>query len=87
MLLELIFFEMGPPREGNCLEDQLIVTVQNTHRKYPILCGINSGQHCELVTILREILREINVGFSFSVPSGGSRVFTFFIFDGGFKLG
>ncbi|KAL9695523.1 hypothetical protein quinque_014808 [Culex quinquefasciatus] len=48
VLLELIFFEMGPPREGNCLEDQLIVTVQNTHRKYPILCGINSGQHLYL---------------------------------------
>ncbi|KAL1373490.1 hypothetical protein pipiens_005164 [Culex pipiens pipiens] len=48
VLLELIFFEMGPPREGNCLEDQLIVTVQNTHRQYPILCGINSGQHLYL---------------------------------------
>ncbi|XP_039450317.1 uncharacterized protein LOC120429171 [Culex pipiens pallens] len=48
VLLELIFFEMGPPREGNCLEDQLIVTVQNTHRTYPILCGINSGQHLYL---------------------------------------
>ncbi|EAT40169.1 AAEL008087-PA [Aedes aegypti] len=45
VLLEFIFFEMGPPSEGNCLNDQLIVTVQNGYSKYPVLCGINSGQH------------------------------------------
>lgn len=45
VLLEFIFFEMGPPTEGNCLGDQLIVTVQNGYQKWPVLCGINSGQH------------------------------------------
>nr|XP_029709720.1 uncharacterized protein LOC109401834 [Aedes albopictus] len=45
VLLEFIFFEMGPPKEGNCLGDQLIVTVQNGYQKWPVLCGINSGQH------------------------------------------
>ncbi|XP_062538544.1 uncharacterized protein LOC134206829 isoform X2 [Armigeres subalbatus] len=45
VLLEFIFFEMGPPADGNCLGDQLIITVQNGYMKYPVLCGINSGQH------------------------------------------
>ncbi|XP_055608091.1 uncharacterized protein LOC129755553 isoform X2 [Uranotaenia lowii] len=46
--LELLFFEMGAPTDGNCLEDQLIVSVQNSYRRYPVLCGINSGQHMYL---------------------------------------
>ncbi|XP_065083401.1 uncharacterized protein LOC135705554 [Ochlerotatus camptorhynchus] len=48
VLLEFIFFEMGPPTEGNCLEDQLIISVQNGYLRYPILCGVNSGQHLYL---------------------------------------
>ncbi|XP_058811178.1 uncharacterized protein LOC131676068 [Topomyia yanbarensis] len=48
VLLEFVFFEMAPPVDGNCLNDQLIISVQNSYRKYPILCGINSGQHVYL---------------------------------------
>ncbi|XP_053699105.1 uncharacterized protein LOC128746079 [Sabethes cyaneus] len=45
VLLEFIFFEMAAPVNGNCVEDLLIISVQNSYRKYPIMCGINSGQH------------------------------------------
>ncbi|XP_055618232.1 uncharacterized protein LOC129763317 [Toxorhynchites rutilus septentrionalis] len=48
VLVEFVFFEMAPPVEGNCYEDQLIISVQNSRRKYPIICGINSGQHLYL---------------------------------------
>ncbi|XP_058448443.1 uncharacterized protein LOC131428477 [Malaya genurostris] len=48
VLLEFVFFEMAPPIDGNCLDDQLIISVQNSYRKYPALCGINSGQHVYL---------------------------------------
>ncbi|XP_055522668.1 uncharacterized protein LOC129716845 isoform X2 [Wyeomyia smithii] len=45
VLLEFIFFEMAPPIDGNCLEDKFIISIQNSYRKYPIICGVNSGQH------------------------------------------
>ncbi|XP_053662451.1 uncharacterized protein LOC128711591 [Anopheles marshallii] len=48
VLLEFLFFELQPPQLGNCVEDQLIVSVQNDQRVYPVLCGINTGQHMYL---------------------------------------
>uniref|UniRef100_A0A182PZM7 CUB domain-containing protein n=1 Tax=Anopheles farauti TaxID=69004 RepID=A0A182PZM7_9DIPT len=48
VLLEFLFFELQPPQLGNCVEDQFIVSVQNDQRVYPVLCGINSGQHMYL---------------------------------------
>ncbi|XP_053678107.1 uncharacterized protein LOC128728506 [Anopheles nili] len=48
VLLEFVFFELAPPHVGSCVVDQFIVSVQNDHRVYPVLCGINSGQHMYL---------------------------------------
>uniref|UniRef100_A0A182TZJ7 CUB domain-containing protein n=1 Tax=Anopheles melas TaxID=34690 RepID=A0A182TZJ7_9DIPT len=49
VLLEFVFFELQPPQLGNCVEDQFIVSVQNDQRPhYPVLCGINTGQHMYL---------------------------------------
>ncbi|XP_050069689.1 uncharacterized protein LOC126557831 [Anopheles maculipalpis] len=48
VLLEFLFFELQPPQLGNCVEDQFIVSVQNDQRVYPVLCGINTGQHMYL---------------------------------------
>uniref|UniRef100_A0A182S3X0 CUB domain-containing protein n=1 Tax=Anopheles funestus TaxID=62324 RepID=A0A182S3X0_ANOFN len=48
VLLEFLFFELQPPQLGNCIEDQFIVSVQNDQRAYPVLCGINTGQHMYL---------------------------------------
>uniref|UniRef100_A0A182P7M9 CUB domain-containing protein n=1 Tax=Anopheles epiroticus TaxID=199890 RepID=A0A182P7M9_9DIPT len=48
VLLEFLFFELQPPQLGNCVEDQFIISVQNDQRAYPVLCGINTGQHAYL---------------------------------------
>uniref|UniRef100_A0A182K6E3 CUB domain-containing protein n=1 Tax=Anopheles christyi TaxID=43041 RepID=A0A182K6E3_9DIPT len=48
VLLEFQFFELQPPQLGNCIEDQFIISVQNDQRTYPVLCGINTGQHMYL---------------------------------------
>uniref|UniRef100_A0A182YK70 CUB domain-containing protein n=1 Tax=Anopheles stephensi TaxID=30069 RepID=A0A182YK70_ANOST len=48
VLLEFRFFELQPPQLGNCVEDQFIVSVQNDQHVYPVLCGINTGQHMYL---------------------------------------
>lgn len=45
MLIEFLIFEMNPPRDGNCLEDQFFITGQNRNQKIPTICGLNSGQH------------------------------------------
>ncbi|KFB36784.1 hypothetical protein ZHAS_00003944 [Anopheles sinensis] len=48
VVLEFVFFELQPPQLGNCIEDQFVVSIQNDHRIYPVLCGVNSGQHMYL---------------------------------------
>jgi len=35
------------PTNGTCIEDQFIVTGQNTNNIAPIICGVNNGQHSE----------------------------------------
>lgn len=45
VLVELLFFELKPPVDGTCSDDQFVVTGQNVNSQVPILCGINSGQH------------------------------------------
>jgi hypothetical protein len=35
------------PTNGTCIDDQFIVTGQNTNSIAPIICGINTGQHSE----------------------------------------
>ncbi|KAH8256454.1 hypothetical protein KR032_007644 [Drosophila birchii] len=42
-----IFSEMqlSRPTNGDCLDDQFIVSGHNTNFQIPVLCGINTGQH------------------------------------------
>lgn len=39
--------QMQAPTDGNCVDDQFVVSGQNPNNIIPILCGINNGQHCE----------------------------------------
>ncbi|XP_052863065.1 uncharacterized protein LOC128269710 [Anopheles cruzii] len=48
VLLEFVLFELLPPQQGNCREDRFFISVQNSNRVYPVLCGINTGQHMYL---------------------------------------
>ncbi|KAJ8723315.1 hypothetical protein PYW08_003227 [Mythimna loreyi] len=43
--LDFSNFELLPPTDGSCQDDQFIVSGQNVNSPIPILCGINSGQH------------------------------------------
>ncbi|XP_016993693.3 uncharacterized protein [Drosophila takahashii] len=43
--LDFQMFELSRPSNGDCLDDQFIVSGHNTNFQIPILCGINTGQH------------------------------------------
>lgn len=43
--LEFLFFELLPPTDGNCVNDQFIVSGQALNSRVPPICGINTGQH------------------------------------------
>ncbi|EDW83807.2 uncharacterized protein Dwil_GK13805 [Drosophila willistoni] len=43
--LDFQMFELSRPTNGDCLDDQFIVSGHNTNFQIPILCGINTGQH------------------------------------------
>ncbi|CAB3226793.1 unnamed protein product [Arctia plantaginis] len=43
--LDFNLFEILPPVNGVCQDDQFIVSGQNVNNVIPILCGINTGQH------------------------------------------
>ncbi|XP_017060714.1 uncharacterized protein LOC108101047 [Drosophila ficusphila] len=45
MRLDFQMFELSRPTNGDCLDDQFIVSGHNTNFQIPILCGINTGQH------------------------------------------
>ncbi|XP_055678018.1 uncharacterized protein LOC129786801 [Lutzomyia longipalpis] len=45
VLLEFVFFELRPPVDGSCTDDQFIVSGNNLNSFIPIICGINTGQH------------------------------------------
>lgn len=45
VLLEFILMELNRPSEGDCENDQFIVSGHNINFKVPVLCGINTGQH------------------------------------------
>lgn len=47
ILLEFELFELLPPTEGNCVVDKFVISGQNTNKPIPIICGINTGQHCK----------------------------------------
>ncbi|EDW38515.1 GL12640 [Drosophila persimilis] len=43
--LDFQMFELSRPTNGDCVDDQFIVSGHNTNFQIPILCGINTGQH------------------------------------------
>ncbi|XP_022216031.2 uncharacterized protein LOC111070042 [Drosophila obscura] len=43
--LDFQMFELSRPTNGDCLDDQFIVSGHNTNFQIPTLCGINTGQH------------------------------------------
>ncbi|XP_055371503.1 uncharacterized protein LOC129605639 [Condylostylus longicornis] len=45
ILLEFLIFELRRPTDGNCDDDEFLVTGQNRNFIVPLLCGINTGQH------------------------------------------
>ncbi|XP_052852692.1 swi5-dependent recombination DNA repair protein 1 homolog isoform X2 [Drosophila gunungcola] len=45
MRLDFQMFELSRPTNGDCVDDQFIVSGHNTNFQIPILCGINTGQH------------------------------------------
>ncbi|XP_036672765.3 uncharacterized protein [Drosophila suzukii] len=43
--LDFQMFELSRPSNGDCIDDQFIVSGHNSNFQIPILCGINTGQH------------------------------------------
>ncbi|XP_055850596.1 uncharacterized protein LOC129915154 [Episyrphus balteatus] len=43
--LDFLMFELNRPTDGECLQDQFVVSGQNVNFQVPIICGINTGQH------------------------------------------
>uniref|UniRef100_A0A1I8PBI4 CUB domain-containing protein n=1 Tax=Stomoxys calcitrans TaxID=35570 RepID=A0A1I8PBI4_STOCA len=43
--VDFLMFELNRPTDGNCEDDQFVVSGQNVNFAVPILCGINTGHH------------------------------------------
>ncbi|XP_075165403.1 uncharacterized protein LOC142237843 [Haematobia irritans] len=43
--VDFITFELNRPTDGNCEDDQFVVSGQNINFVVPTLCGINTGHH------------------------------------------
>ncbi|XP_064550423.1 uncharacterized protein LOC135436670 [Drosophila montana] len=43
--LDFQMFELSRPTNGDCIDDQFIISGHNANFHIPILCGINTGQH------------------------------------------
>ncbi|KAL7728449.1 hypothetical protein ACLKA6_005208 [Drosophila palustris] len=43
--LDFQMFELSRPTNGDCLDDQFIISGHNANFHIPVLCGINTGQH------------------------------------------
>ncbi|KAH8310785.1 hypothetical protein KR044_003015, partial [Drosophila immigrans] len=43
--LDFQMFELSRPTNGDCIDDQFIISGHNANFNIPILCGINTGQH------------------------------------------
>lgn len=51
--------KMQPPTNGDCLEDQFLIT-GHTGNKLPPICGVNTGQHSEYIMKLKYNRQQIN---------------------------
>lgn len=54
VLLEFVFFEILPPTDGNCIDDQLMITTESGSKMHevPIICGIATGQHSKIYFLI-----------------------------------
>ncbi|XP_075975318.1 uncharacterized protein LOC142976017 isoform X2 [Anticarsia gemmatalis] len=70
--LDFNAFELLPPTDGVCQDDQFIVSGQNVNNIIPILCGINTGQHVYVE------VSDVDgpVYFTFQTASSESRLFS-----------
>ncbi|XP_004524132.1 uncharacterized protein LOC101453132 [Ceratitis capitata] len=60
--LDFIMFEINRPTDGDCVDDQFVVSGQNINFVVPILCGINTGQHI-YVDVSNSFERKIYISF------------------------
>ncbi|XP_054747914.1 uncharacterized protein LOC129253520 [Anastrepha obliqua] len=67
--LDFIMFELNRPTDGDCLDDQFIVSGQNINFVVPILCGINTGQHI-YVDVSNSFEKKIYFSFITKVATG-----------------
>nr|XP_014089499.2 uncharacterized protein LOC106617050 [Bactrocera oleae] len=67
--LDFIQFEINRPNDGDCLEDQFIVSGHNINFVVPILCGINTGQHI-YVDVNNSFERKIYLSFITKLANG-----------------
>ncbi|XP_011183930.2 uncharacterized protein LOC105213083 [Zeugodacus cucurbitae] len=67
--LDFIMFEINRPTDGDCVEDQFIVSGQNINFVVPILCGINTGQHI-YVDVANSFERKMYLSFITKMTNG-----------------
>ncbi|XP_017488921.1 PREDICTED: uncharacterized protein LOC108377170 [Rhagoletis zephyria] len=67
--LDFIMFELNRPTDGDCMDDQFIVSGQNINFVVPILCGINTGQHI-YVDVTNSFEKKIYLSFITKVAAG-----------------
>ncbi|XP_073819676.1 uncharacterized protein [Musca autumnalis] len=71
--LDFLMFELNRPTDGDCDEDQFVVSGQNVNFVVPVLCGINTGQHI-YVHVGHSPDRKVYLSIFAKVPTG-SRTF------------
>ncbi|XP_037821373.1 uncharacterized protein LOC119610297 [Lucilia sericata] len=67
--LDFLMFELNRPTDGNCDDDQFIISGQNINFVVPVLCGINTGQHI-YVDVENSPDSKIYLSFFAKVPTG-----------------
>ncbi|XP_067616098.1 uncharacterized protein [Eurosta solidaginis] len=67
--LDFIMFELNRPTDGDCVDDQFIVSGQNTNFVVPVLCGINTGQHL-YVDVTNSFEKKVYISFISKVATG-----------------
>ncbi|KAM7362316.1 uncharacterized protein ACRADG_013081 [Cochliomyia hominivorax] len=67
--LDFLMFELNRPTNGNCDDDQFIVSGQNINFVVPVLCGINTGQHI-YIHVGHSPDSKIYLSFFAKVPTG-----------------
>ncbi|XP_037942625.1 uncharacterized protein LOC119675491 [Teleopsis dalmanni] len=68
--LDLLMFEINRPTDGDCIDDQFIVSGQNINFAVPVLCGINTGEHI-YIHVGNSLENKIYLSFFAKVPTGG----------------